>query len=145
MIHLLPAHTSRVDDQAKTVRRALLAREAGRRYEDLAQQRLVAGVAVGERRDVLLGDDHEVHRGDRMDVVEREEVRVLVDFAARDLAPDDLAEHAARSVRHLRSALTRRLSARAAFSSIPDMPSRRRSSASTSAGRRPNWASMIRQ
>src|SRR6267378_6482438 len=64
MIHLLPAHTSGVDDEAKTVRRALFPREARRRGEDLAQQRLVAHVAVGERRDVPLGDDHEVNRGE---------------------------------------------------------------------------------
>src|SRR6266404_4601815 len=73
MIHLLPAHTPRVDDEAKAVGGALLARQARRR-----------------------GDELEMHRSDRVDVVEREDVRVLVDFAAGNFAAHDLAEQAIR-------------------------------------------------
>src|SRR6266850_5818790 len=146
MIHLLPADTSRVDDDAKTVGRPLFASQARRHTEDLAQQRLVARLAIRERIDVFLGDDHEMHGSKRMDVMEGENVGILVDFPAEDFSPDDLAEDAAFRIHpYFRSAFVRRLSARAAFSSIPEMPSRRRSSASTSAGRRPYWASMIRQ
>src|SRR6266853_1680637 len=146
MIHLLPAHTSGVDDDEKAVGRPLLARQARRHGEELAQHSLVARVAIGQRIDMFLGDDHEMHRGERMDVMEGENVGVLVDFPAGDLSPDDLAEDASLRVhRYFRSAFARRLSARAAFSSIPEMPSRRRSSASTSAGRKPYCASMIRQ
>src|SRR6267142_3936205 len=102
MIHLLPTHTSCVDDDAKAVGRALLARQARDRGQDSAQDRLMAHVAVGERSDVLLGDDHEMHRGERMDVVERENIRVLVDLSAGDLAADDLAEQTIRRI-HLLS------------------------------------------
>src|SRR5712691_202076 len=146
MLHRLPADTSGVDDRAETVGRPLLARQARRRGEDLAEERLLAHAAVGERIDVLFGDDHEMHRGKRVDVVEGEDVGVLVDFLAGDLAPHDLAEDASFRIHlYFRSASARRPSARAAFSSIPEMPSRRRSSASTSAGRNPYCASMIRQ
>src|SRR5712671_6809815 len=146
MIHLLPAHTSGVDDDAKAVGRPLLARQARRHGEELAQHSLVARVAIRQRIDMFLGDDHEMHRGERMDVMKGENIGVLVDFSAGDLSPDDLAEDASLRVhRYFRSAFARRLSARAAFSSIPEMPSRRRSSASTSAGRKPYCASMIRQ
>src|SRR6266568_4268206 len=146
MIHLLSADTSGVDDRAETVGRPLLARQARRHGEDLAEERLLAHAAVRERIDVLLGDDHEMHRGKRVDVVEGEDVGVLVDFLAGDLAPHDLAEDASFRIHlYFRSASVRRPSARAAFSSIPEMPSRRRSSASTSAGRNPYCASMIRQ
>src|SRR5215831_17695710 len=96
MIHLLPPHTPRVDDDAKTVGRALLASQPRRLGEDLAEDRLMALVALRKRRDVLLGDDHEMHRGERMDVVERQHVRVLVDLSAGNLAAYDLAEKAIR-------------------------------------------------
>src|SRR6266853_425183 len=146
MIHLLPAHTSGVYDDAKTVGRPLLACQARRHGEDLAQHGLVAHVAIRERIDVFLGDDHEVNRGERMDVMEGENIGVLVHFPAGDFSPDDLAEDAVFRVHpYFRSTFARCLSARAAFSSMPEMPSRRRSSASTSAGRKPYCASMIRQ
>src|SRR5467141_847624 len=48
MIHLLPAHTSGVYDDAKPVGRPLLARQTRRHGEDLAQYRLVAHVAIRE-------------------------------------------------------------------------------------------------
>src|SRR5436309_7128126 len=94
MIHLLPAHTSGVDDDAKTVGRSLLARQARRNGEDLAQYRLVAQLAIRERINVLLRDDHEMYRGERMDVMEGENLGVVVDFPAGDFSPDDLAEDA---------------------------------------------------
>src|SRR5258708_24634086 len=146
MMHLLPAHTSGVDDDAKAVGRPLLARQARRHGEELAQHSLVARVAIRQRIDMFLGDDHEMHRGERMDVVESENIGVLVDFSAGNFSPDDLAEDAVfRVPPYCRSTFGRRLSARAAFSSIAEMPSRRRSSASTWAGRKPYCASMIRQ
>src|SRR5213592_779483 len=146
MIHLLPTHTSGVDDDAKTVGRPLLARQARRHGEDLAQYRLVVQLAIRERINVFLRDDHEMHRGERMDVMEGENLGVLVDFSTGDFSPDDPAEDAVFRVHpYFRSTFARRLSARAAFSSIPEIPSRRRSSASTSAGRKSYCASMIRQ
>src|SRR5713101_123192 len=94
MIHLLPAHTSGVDDDAKAVGRPLLARQARRHGEELAQHSLVARVAIGQRIDMFRRDDHEMHRGERMDVVERANIGVFVDFPAGDFCPDDLAEDA---------------------------------------------------
>src|SRR5258708_14297263 len=146
MTTLLRAERSGVDDDAKTVGRPLLARQARRHGEDLAEYRLVAQLAIRERINVFLRDDHEMHRGERMDVVQDENIGVLVDFSAGDFPPDDLAEDAVFRVHpYFRSTFARRLSARAAFSSIPEMPSPRRSSASTSAGRKPYCASMMRQ
>src|SRR6266571_5241986 len=122
MIHLLPAHSSGVYDDAKPVGRPLLARQARRHGEDLAQYRLVAHVAIRERVDVFLGDDHEVNRSERMDVMEGENVGVLVHFLAGDFSPDDLAEDAVFRIHsYFRSAFARRLSARAAFSSTPEI------------------------
>src|SRR5258708_5585128 len=146
MIHLLPAHTSGVDDDAKAVGRPLLARQARRHGKELAQHCLVARVAIRQRIDLLLGAYHEMHLGQRMDVMEAENFGVLVDFPAGDFSAADLAQDASLRVHpYFRSTFARRLSARAACSSIPEMPSRRRSSASTSAGRKPYCASMIRQ
>src|SRR5258708_39128281 len=125
MIHLLPAHTSGVDDDAKAVGRPLLARQARRHGEELTQHSLVARVAIGQRIDMFLGDDHEVHRGERMDAMEGENGRVLVDFPARDLSPPDLADDATWRVhRYVRSAFARPVASRATFSPITESPPR---------------------
>src|SRR5471030_1562941 len=99
----------------------------------------MAEVYIHQRGNVRLGDDHEVHRCHRVDVVERENVLVLVHLFARNLALDDFAENAVfqDAPLYLRSASTRELSVLAAFSSIPEIPSRRLSSYNTSVGRRP--------
>src|SRR3954467_15311648 len=70
----------------------------------------------------------------RPDVVEGHDLVVVVDFLRRNLPPPDLAEDAIR-VAHLFFL--------AAFSSNPEMPSRRCISASTSAGPTPWRASTI--
>ena len=98
MIHLLPPHPPGVDDGAEAVRGTLLARQAAGEGQHAAQRRLVAGLAFVERGHMRLGDHEEVHRGDRVDVVEGEDVLVLVDLLRGDLAAHDLAEDA---VRHL--------------------------------------------
>ena len=78
-----------------------------------------------------------MHRRHRADVVERRFV-VLVDLASRDLATDDLAEDAVVHVPAVSAAKSGAPSARrAAFSAMPDVPSRRASSASTSCGPNP--------
>jgi len=43
---------------------------------------------------MLLGDDDYVHRGLGLDVAEREDLIILVDLVAGDLACSDLAENA---------------------------------------------------
>src|SRR5258707_7712089 len=125
MIHVLPADPTRVDDGPEALRAALLARETPRTDEHAPEDSAVPLLDHRERFDVLLGDDYEVHGGRRIDVVEGEHLIVLVDLAARDLASDDLAEDA---VGHCGFPWLR-----AAFSSRPERPSRRSSSARTSA------------
>src|SRR5947207_5424822 len=75
-----------------------------------------------------------MHGGVGPDVVQGEDLIVVEDFLRRDLAARDLAEDAIR-VAHLFFL--------AAFSSNPEMPSRRCISASTSAGPTPWRASTI--
>src|SRR2546423_1627314 len=131
MIHVLTPDPAGVDDRAEAVGRALLAREPRGTREDAPQHVRVGVGRRGERIDVLLGDDHEVHRRHRIDVVEGEHLLVLVHLAARDLARDDLAEDAI-GFAHGSCPLSRE-----AFSSRPERPSRRSSSASTSANAMP--------
>src|SRR5258706_1469240 len=139
MIHVLSSDPTRVDDGAEAVPGPLLGRQPpGFRHHPPEGR----SVLVGERRgrvDVLLRDDHEVLRGERVDVVEGEHVVVLVHLAARDLARDDLAEDAIAFV-HPGFPFGRE-----AFSSMPERPSRRSSSASTSATGIPCQDSMTRQ
>ena len=52
----------------------------------------------------FFGNDHEMHVGLRLDVVEGEHVVVLVDLPARDVAAHDLAEDAVRIGFHARKA-----------------------------------------
>ena len=99
---------------------------AGLRHHPTQQ----GGVRVGGLRagiDVILRDDHEVHGGHGVDVVEGEHVLVLVELAARDLPVHDLAVDAVALHGHAVSPL-----ARAAFSSMPARPSLRPCSSSTS-------------
>src|SRR5437867_12546791 len=94
MIDLLPADTAGVDDDANAFGRSVIARQARRNGEELVQYRLVDQRASRERINVLLRGDHEMYRGERMDVMEGENLGVFVDFPAGDFSPDDLAEDA---------------------------------------------------
>src|SRR5690349_2800660 len=138
MIHLLMPDPAVVDDGAEPVGGARLARETPGEAEHPAESRLVRGLRVVERRHVVLGNDQEVHRRLRPDVVESHHLGVLVDLLRRDLAARDLAKNAVGIVtaRIVHFFL-------AAFSSSPEMPSRRCISASTSPGPRPCLASTI--
>src|SRR3990172_5070085 len=135
MIHLLVSHPPRVDDGAKALGRPFLAGKLAGKRQHPAEGAVLRHAGVVQRGHVLLGDDQEVHRRLRPDVVERKNVLVLVNLLGRDLAPDDFAENAIHIAHFLR----------AAFSSRPAIPSRRCSSASTSPGPRPLRASRIMQ
>src|SRR6266581_4670429 len=135
MIHLLVPHPAGVDDGAKAIGRARLAREAPAHREHPAERLLVARIGVVQRRQMRLWHDQEVHRRLRPDVVEGHHLRVVVDLRRRYLAARDLAKNAI-GVGHF---------FRAAFSSRPETPSRRCISASTSLGPRPWRASRIMQ
>src|SRR5882762_5443371 len=135
MIHLLMPLATRVDDRAKTVGGPLFARQLSGERKHLAQGPQLAHPGLIQRRQVLLRHDEEMHRRLRPDVVEGKHVVILVDLLRRDLAARDLAENAVGVVHFFL----------AAFSSMPEMPSRRRISASTSPGPRPWRASTIMQ
>src|SRR5882724_6612376 len=86
-------------------------------------------------RDVLsLGDHQDMRRALRADVVEGEDVLILVNLVARDLAAQDAGEDVVVVISHCAS--VQRL-LRARFSAMPEVPSRRASSAATSAGETP--------
>src|SRR5882672_7297819 len=136
MIHLLMPHPAVVDDGAEALGRAGFAGKAPGDDEHLAERRLVAGLRIVERGDVRFGHEQDVHRRLRTDVVEGDHLVVFVDFFRRDLAADDFAKNAIRLVHRFFLA---------AFSSMPEIPSRRFISASTSLGPRPWRASTIMQ
>src|SRR5271169_5479453 len=97
---------------------------------------------IVERDIFALGDYQDMGRGQRVDVVKGEDVLVLVDFIARDLAAKDSGEDIIAVVSQLPPPLKLfgQMFARPRFSSIPDLPSRRASSAATSAGEMPTSA-----
>src|SRR6185295_1315021 len=135
MIHLLMSHPAVVDDGAEAVARAGLAREPSRDDQHLAERRLVRGLRVVEVGDVRFGNDQDVDRRLRPDVVESHHFGVVVNLFRRDLTAHDFAKNTV-GVGHFFLA---------AFSSSPEIPSRRCISASTSAGPRPWRSSTIMQ
>src|SRR6185437_3718301 len=96
--HILAPDVAGVDDRAKTVAGTLLARELPREGKDPAERLGVVRRRLVEGRHVALGHHQEMHRRPRRDVVERDDVVILVNLPARDLAPNDLAEDAVRIV-----------------------------------------------
>src|SRR4026209_936359 len=62
MIHLLMAHTPRVDDAAEALRSSFLAREFAGEREHPAERLVVAHVGFVQAGHVHLGNDQEVHR-----------------------------------------------------------------------------------
>jgi hypothetical protein len=57
----------------------------------------VGAVAVGQAGYVLLGDNQDVHGGDGVNYLERENIVILVALLRRDFAPDYLAKN---TIRH---------------------------------------------
>ena len=93
-----------------------------------------------------------MHRRLRVDVVEGERELVLVDLLARQLAAQDAREdvvavvvgHGPGLARGRRSVtVTRHFCLRAAFSAMPDRPSRRASSVHTALGLTPTAAHRV--
>src|SRR5690606_154725 len=107
-------------------------------YHDFSEDVPMAYVTFGKRCDVKFRNHQQMHRRMRLNIMKGEDVVVLVHFFGGQFAARDLAENAARVERtHRFSSAIRASFPRAAFSSKPDKPSRRASSASTSSGRRP--------
>ena len=94
MKNILPSHAPGIDDGAEPVRRSLLGCQPVCKQQHLPQHLLVAFIDLRQRVDVLLRNQHEVHRRHRVDVVECQDLVVLVHLAAGDFTPDDLAENA---------------------------------------------------
>ena len=90
---------------------------------------LMMGFELGHGFDVLFGDDQEVQGGLGRDVMKNKQVLVLVDFFRGNLAFGNLAENTVHAPRSC--------ALRAAFSSNPERPSRRSSSAKTCSGLTP--------
>src|SRR5258708_4410977 len=141
MIHLLMSDAPVVDDGAEAVGGSRLARELAGDREHLAQRWSVACIGLVERGEMRFRDDQEVHRRHRPDIVESHHLGVVINLLRGDFAARDLAENAIDRVAHVRSYFL----PRAAFSSRPEIPSRRCISASTSPGPSPWRASRIMQ
>src|SRR3954469_16948748 len=135
MIHLLMPDPSRVDDGAKAIGRACFTRELSGERQHFPECTLVALLGFVQRCDMRLRYDQDVDRRLRPDVMKGHDIVVLEDQLGRNLAARDFAKNAIR-IRH---------PFLDAFSSTPEMPSRRCNSASTSAGPRPWRASTIMQ
>lgn len=83
-----------VEDGAIAALDAALASDAGGGELALADQFSIFGLRFLQSGEVALGDDEDVRRGLRVDVLEGEGVLVLVNLLGGDLAGDDLAEEA---------------------------------------------------
>src|SRR5438132_4016934 len=59
--HFLPSHTPGIDDGAKTVAGALLARQPAGERQELAEHRRIVRRRVVQARHMLLRHEHEVH------------------------------------------------------------------------------------
>src|SRR5262249_60903005 len=91
----LPADPAGVGDEAEAVGGGVFPREPPRQREQPPERAGVLGAGGGERIDVLLRYQHEMHRRLRANVVKRQNLRVLVKllrghFSAHDLAEDAL-------------------------------------------------------
>ena len=144
MIHLLPTHSSGVDDRPEAVSRALLPRDPAGEREQAAEQRRLGKLGVVQRGNVQFRDEQHVNGGNRADVVEAQDLVVFVRPSRRDLA-------ARRSCRTGSSRACWRLPfesllrrARGLLVDARDALAPR-SSASTSPGLRPWQASSTRQ
>jgi hypothetical protein len=92
MKHFLSAALAAIDDGAETVFQPLLARQSGRQQQHPAQKGRMIFSSIEQRGHVQLWNKHEMYRGDRVDVVKCQYIRVLVHFLARYLAARNLAE-----------------------------------------------------
>ena len=83
-----------VDDESVARCKLLLLGDLGGGDEELAEQFGLLGGGVGERAEVLLGDDENVRWGLRVDVGEGEQVFVLEEMLDGDGSGGDVAEEA---------------------------------------------------
>ena len=98
MVNLLSTLGAGVGNQPKTTLRvgvhALLQGQFGGEQQHAPQQRLVLGADLRHGRNVQFGDDEEMDRRPRVDVMEGKNLFVFIDFFARNLAGNDFAKDA---------------------------------------------------
>ena len=98
VVNLLAALFAGVGDQPKTTLgigiHALLQRQLGHQHHHAAQHGGVLRLGLGQRGNVGFGNDEEMHRRPRVDVVEREQLFVFIDFFAGNFPRDDFAKDA---------------------------------------------------
>lgn len=70
MPHFLPAAFARIDHGAKAIGQSLLSGQSGCQHQHRAQQSHMLLVCLHQRNNVLLGYQHEMHGGCRVDVME---------------------------------------------------------------------------
>ena len=85
---------ARVDDQAIAIREFLGSRDLTSCGDEMAEHGGILRRGVGERGEVLFGDEQDVHRRLRVDVREGEDVVVLIEAIDGDGAGGDFAEEA---------------------------------------------------
>lgn len=105
VIDALPSVGASVDHQAKAAAagmhaEALLLCHYAGCAEKLTQQRRLSGGAVGERPEVLFGNQEDVHRRLWMNVGKGQHIAVLIETLHRDGATCDLAEEAIKVSSH---------------------------------------------
>jgi hypothetical protein len=94
MIHLLPRHSSGVDNGAKASLAALIPGKAGAHRQEPPQHRLVLRPNLGQGFNVDLGNHQKMHGRRRMEIVEGQHLVVLVQLADGNFSPSDTAENA---------------------------------------------------
>ncbi len=95
MVHALAAVAVAIGDHSKsTFGYALAARQLGRDAIGRTDQLFFSRRNFENRLDVLVWDDEKMHRGRRVDILDRKEAAVIVDFFGRNLSRSDLAKQA---------------------------------------------------
>lgn len=97
MVDRLATVLTGVDHQAITLGEAFCASDFSGSRKQMAEERGVRGIAVGERDEVLAGDDEKMRGSLRVDVKERDAFLILVDLVGGDGPRNDLAEKAIHS------------------------------------------------
>lgn len=94
VVHILTTDPAGIDYGTKSVWRTLLPGKAVGKQQNLTKHRLMLLLHMGQGCDMLLRDQHEMNRRYRIDIMKSQDFFVLVNLAAGNLAPDDLAEDA---------------------------------------------------
>ena len=97
MIHGLAPVFAGVDDHAIAFGEPLGARDVGRGPEQMAEQRAIVFLALGERNDVFARGQQNMHRSLRMNVRKGIALLVLIDGGGGDTSVNDLAKEATHS------------------------------------------------